>query len=163
MGTNVKPRKKVCPKCGRRLWLREFYKTKTGIISSYCKECNRKMNREKYQRERKKPDGIFMNTTYGRLMEHTGHSLRIHWNENMLSVLKRYYPNTKNEEVAEMLGISSRTVVRKATELGLRKDMDFMLSVWKENILMAKVASKRSEKSGYKKGHIPWNKGITLK
>ena len=104
-----------------------------------------------------------MNTTYGRLMEHTGHSLRIHWNENMLSVLKRYYPNTKNEEVAEMLGISSRTVVRKATELGLRKDMDFMLSVWKENILMAKVASKRSEKSGYKKGHIPWNKGITLK
>lgn len=160
----LKQQEKTCPKCGRKLWLRDFYKDKeTKTTHSYCKNCERKMKRVEYNRNRKKPDGIFMHQSYGRLMEHRGLSLRIHWSGNMLSILRREFPRTKNEELAEMLGVSSRTVIRKARELGIEKDVDFVRSVWNENRLMAQVASRKSEKSGFKKGHTPWNKGLRNK
>lgn len=154
------PGKKVCPKCGRKLWLRDFYKYSDKVASSYCKDCVKIVSKERYMRTRKKPDGVFMHKSYGRLMEHQGASLRIYWNGNMLSILKRHFPYTRNEEVASMLGVSPRTVTRKARELGLEKDPDFLHSVWKENRLLAVVATKKSEKSGFKKGHTPWNKGV---
>ena len=161
MDVAKKKRKKICPRCGRKLWLRDFYRNKVnGVLSSYCKECMKEVKNEEYAAKRKRPDGVFMHGTYGRLMEHDGLSTRIYWSSNMLSVLRRCFPNTKTEEVAEMLGVSRRTVVRKARELGLEKDSEFLQKVWGENRLLALVASKRSEKSGFKKGHTPWNKGM---
>lgn len=161
--TERKRRKKVCPKCGQNLWLKDFHRTKDGSPSSYCKICSTIQRREWYQAKRKKPDGVFLHPTYGRLMEHSGQTLRIHWNENMLSILRRYFPNTRTEEVAEMLGVSPRTTVRKARELGLEKDLVFLHAVWDENRMMARVEGKRKQAGWFQKGRVPWNKGLKLK
>lgn len=97
-------------------------------------------------------------------MEHKGHSIRIFWNKDMLDMLREYYPNTKNEEVAGMCGVSLRTMIRKARELGLQKDKDFVYRVWDENLKLAHLVNKIQGNNGQiKKGNIPWNKGIKLK
>ena len=93
---NKQKRKRVCPHCGRKLWMRE-----------------------QYRKHRKVADGTFMHRTLGRLVEHKGYSTRIFWNGNMLSIMRRHYHNTLNRELAEMLGVSERSVTRKAREMGL--------------------------------------------
>lgn len=123
-------RKKVCPRCGRKLWLREFYKySSTGKTLSWCKECFSEHHRQRYLKEEKVPDGIFMSREQGRVVVKDGKKVSIHWNANMLSMLHRYYPNTKNTEVAELLGVSVKTLNRKVKELGLKKDADYVVQV----------------------------------
>lgn len=156
----MKRRKKVCPICGRKLWLRDFYRQKEGKPSSYCKECTSKWKREWYGRKRKKPDGIFMHPDFGRLMEHKGATLRIFWSANMLATLKRFFPTTKTAEVAEMLGVSRRTADRKAKELGLEKDPAFIESLRKESIMVAGMVSRKTQAGWFRKGHTAWNKGL---
>ena len=58
----VKRRKKICPKCGRKLWLRDFYKTANGWVSSACKECTRQEKRDEYARNRKVPNQLYLTT-----------------------------------------------------------------------------------------------------
>ena len=107
---------------------------------------------------------MFYHADVGRVMEHDGHSTRIFWNRDMVDILKQYFPVKKNEEVAEMIGVSQRTMIRKARELGLQKDKGFMNQVWDENRKMAHLVNKVRRNSGMiKKGHIPWNKGLKLK
>ena len=47
---------------------------------------------------------------------------RFDWTEERVELLRANYPNKKNGEVAKMIGTCERTVVRKATELGLQKE-----------------------------------------
>lgn len=162
--TPTRKRKKVCTQCGRKLLLRDFYKLADGHIRGSCKDCQRKQKSDWYNANRKKPDGVFYDAKQGRAMEHHGVSKRIYWTGDMLSTLRRYFSNTKTEEVAEMLGVSHRTVVRKARELNLEKDQSFLRQVWKENSLLALVSNKKNGNSGQiKKGHTPWNKGLRIK
>lgn len=111
---NKQKRKRICPHCGRKLWMREFYPLKNGGRSSWCHECVLAYKREQYCKHRKVADGTFMHRTLGRLVEHKGYSTRIFWNGNMLSIMHRHYHNTLNRELAEMLGVSERSVTRKA-------------------------------------------------
>ena len=162
--TSNKKRKKVCPQCGRNLWLRDFWKLKNGTRYRICKECGRKEKNDEYARNRKKPDGVFYDAKQGRVMEHHGESKRIYWTGDMLSILRRYFADTKTEEVSGMLGVSHRTVIRKARELDLEKSPSFLRRVWDENRLLAHVSNRKSGNSGQiKKGHTPWNKGLKLK
>ena len=46
---------------------------------------------------------------------------KIEWTEERIMTLRQYYEKESNERVAERLGISSRTLVRKAKELNLYK------------------------------------------
>ncbi len=108
---NKQKRKRVCPHCGRKLWMREFYPLKNGGRSSWCHECVLEYKRERYRKTRKVPDGTFMHRTQGRIVEHNGYSTRIFWNGNMLSIMRRHYHNTLNRELAEMLGVSERLPV----------------------------------------------------
>ena len=119
-----KKRKKVCPCCGQRLWLRDYYRNSDGSFSSWCKECTKRGKREEYNKTRKVPDGIRQNSS-GRLIEHRGYSSRIYWNKRMLDDLKRLYAVTKNEDLVDILGVSLRTLIRKARELGLQKDPEW--------------------------------------
>ena len=121
--SDLQKRKRVCPHCGRKLWMREFYPLKNGGRSSWCHECVLVYKREQYRKHRKVADGTFMHRTLGRLVEHKGYSTRIFWNGNMLSIMRRHYHNTLNRELAEMLGVSERSVTRKAREMGLEKDV----------------------------------------
>ena len=47
---------------------------------------------------------------------------RFDWTEERVELLRANYPNKKTGVVAKMIGTSERTVVRKATELGLQKE-----------------------------------------
>ena len=94
----------------------------------------------KYQRMQ---DGIFYSAKHGRVMEHQGYSTRIHWSADMLCYLRRHFATTYNEELAGCLGVSMRTLVRKARELGLEKDAAWLRAVWAERRKYAQVAAKR--------------------
>ena len=146
---NKQKRKRVCPHCGRKLWMREFYPLKNGGRSSWCHECVLEYKRERYRKTRKVPDGTFMHRTQGRIVEHNGYSTRIFWNGNMLSMMRRHYHNTLNRELAEMLGVSERSVTRKAREMGLEKDKGFVASLSREHLLLANA---RSKELGYPGG-----------
>lgn len=150
----IKRRKKVCTKCGRKLWLRDFYRRSDGSLCSECKECAKEQKRITYRENLKVADGTFYHKSYGRIMVHNGFSTRIFWSPSMISYLQKHYPTTKNRELSEELGVSERTITRKARELGLNKDSEWLSGVWDEHRMMAQVESKRK---GYPGSFKPGN------
>lgn len=48
------------------------------------------------------------------------------WTEQMLKLLRDYYPTMINYSLSRLIGVSQRTMIRKARELGLEKTDDFM-------------------------------------
>lgn len=104
----------------------------------------------KYER---KPDGVRYHAAFRRLMEHQGYVTRIHWSTQMIDYLRRHFQNSLNEELAGCLGVSQRTMLRKARELGLKKDPEWLSKIWNERRMMAHAASKRKGIPGrFKKG-----------
>ena len=67
----------------------------------------------------------------------------IFWNGNMISELKRYYPNTSNRDMVELLGVSERTIVRKARELGLEKSEEYVSKVNKGKSFLAHMEKRK--------------------
>lgn len=103
---------------------------------------------------KRKPDGVFYDAKQGRLMEHQGYAKRIYWSKDMLDLLMREYPTTFNEEMAGMLGVSHRTMVRKARELGLRKNPEWLLAVWNERRKWANAVARAKGYPGcFKQGN----------
>lgn len=110
---------------------------------------------------------VFFDTSSGKLMEHDRYAVRLYWSPQMLADLKRHFPTTRNEECAEMLGVSVRTLVRKAREVGIEKDPHWIKGVWNHNRLMAQASTRLHGNLGcfkkgvhynpageFKKGHI---------
>ena len=97
-----------------------------------CKECTKTTPRKAYKEARKSTYGITVNDK-GQYINYQGRKKSIHWTGNMLSDLKRHYPTTKNKELAELLGVSERTLVRKARELGIGKKPEWLASVSRTN------------------------------
>jgi len=60
----------------------------------------------------------------------------------MLDYLKANYATTLNEELGGCLGVSLRTVIRKARELGLSKDKEWLRKIWDERRMIAHIVSK---------------------
>ena len=97
--------------------------------------------------------GIYFNPKVGRIVEHQHYATRIFWNTSMLDYLRRHFPTTLNEELAECLGVSPRTMIRKARELGLEKDPKWLADVWEERRQLAHIISKRKGyPGGFQKG-----------
>ena len=145
-------RKKICPKCGRNLWLRDYYRQATGWLSSYCKECTRAAKREEYARNRKVPNRLYQDDK-GRLVEHKDCSTKLHWSEYMEQKLKRLFPTTKNDDLAIEFNMSPRTVIRKAREMGLEKDKAWMQANARKNCQYMRVVNMCVGNSGqFKKG-----------
>lgn len=145
---------KICRKCGEeRDAVADYYITRAGIAKNICKYCQRKQRNESYARTRKRPDRTYMGDD-GRIYEKEGYSTRIHWSPAMLSILRRYYATTTNEDVAGMLRVSTRTMIRKARELGLRKDAEWMRNISRERLRLAHAKNKKDGyKNGFKKGN----------
>lgn len=117
-------KEKYCPSCKRVLPKSSFYPAqKSDGLHTYCKECFC----NKYTRDKKRPSkartGVYRSHVDGRLRVLNGKpgGHKIHWSGDMLSILYRYYATTSNKDLAEMIGVSDRTVREKATELGLAK------------------------------------------
>ena len=148
----IQRRKKICPKCGRSLWLRDYYRHASGLIYPYCKECSRAAKREEYARNRKVPNRVFQDDL-GRLIEHNDYSRRIYWSEYMEQKLTRLFPTTKNEDLAIEFNMSMRTICRKAREMGLKKDKAWILELARERIQYMRVHNLCCGNSGqFKKG-----------
>ena len=97
--------------------------------------------------------GVYYNPKVGRIVEHHHYATRIFWNTQMLDYLRRHFPTTLNDELAGCLGVSPRTMIRKARELGLEKDPKWLAEVWEERRKMAHViAKKKGYPGGFKKG-----------
>lgn len=99
-----------------------------------CKACHKEY---KNARKRKREDGVRLKD--GRYVVYDKQATSIYWTGNMISDLKRNYANTKNKDLAELLGVSMRTINRKAKELGLVKDKAWMIEVAYDNGIYGKV------------------------
>lgn len=93
---------------------------------------------------------------------------KINWTPDMLNVLTSRFPREFNKDIANSLGVSWRSVVRKAREMGLEKTEDFHKLTGKERGRRAKKSRTHnpaqmgpgfvipnSEKHRFKKGHTP--------
>lgn len=99
--------------------------------------------------KKKVKDGIIYNPKLGRIVEHQGYSTKVYWSMQKLDDLRRLYPTTLNDDLVEILGFSKRTIIRKARELGLEKDKQWLFGVWERNRKMAQMESRRK---GYPNG-----------
>lgn len=101
----------------------------------------------------KRRDGIFYDPNQGRVVCKKGSSVSIFWNKEMLDYLRRNFARTRNEDLAEWLGIGHSTLSRKAKELGLRKDRDWLLGIWEGGRRLADIENRRlGYPSRFKKG-----------
>jgi hypothetical protein len=138
----MKQRKKICPQCGQRLWLKEFYKDGRGYYSSLCKHCRKQQFADLYRRTRKVPDGTYYHKDLHRIVVHEGKAMWHLWNNDMLFIVRKYYPTSPNNEVAEMCGVSVNRLIRKARELGLRKDSEYLSQVRRDATKMYRLLNK---------------------
>ena len=145
---------KKCTKCGEVRPIDEFYIRKAdGSKYPRCRHCMRQEKRESYARIHKVPDKLYRNETTGRLMEHSGYSTRIHWSTPMDEKMRRMYATTKNEDLAIDLGVSVRTLVRRARTLGLKKNNEWMAAHSRQNCRIMRILNKCRGNSGmFKKG-----------
>lgn len=99
----------------------------------------------KYQRKKPK---VFLGSD-GRAKEYKGrYSVYLYWNPTMIRTLRELFPTTKNADLAIELGVSERTLVRKARELGVNKDPVWQSEVWEENRKLAHFANRIKPNAG---------------
>lgn len=102
---------------------------------------------------KRKDDKIWYDPNRGQTMERKGGAVRIHWSAQMLDYLRRHFATTMNDELAGCLGVSPRTMIRKARELGLEKDPAWLREVWEERRRWAHIESRRKGYPGtFRKG-----------
>ena len=131
----------ICCICNKDLPEDSFYPSELKKWRKpRCKECHKKQKPPK----KKRGEGIM--EVNGRLCICKEHSTTIFWSGNMISTLKRFFPTTKNAELADLLGVSPRTVSRKAKELGLIKDEAWMVEIATENGIYGEVTRRRKLK-----------------
>jgi hypothetical protein len=58
------------------------------------------------------------------------------WSEQELDVLRRLYPNTPNLDIAQRLNRSVKSVVSKAHHLDLKKDVERLREMGRENVAL---------------------------
>lgn len=68
--------------------------------------------------------------------------------EEQIAEFKRLYPNTPNKDLAAMFGLCVDYVGKKAFELGVKKDKEYLRKI-----------QKRPNSGQFKKGHATHNKG----
>ena len=131
----------ICCICNQDLPEESFYPSELRANrKARCKECHK----ARKKRLSKLSEGIFKRGS--KLIIRKDGISRIYWSANMLSELKRYYPTTKNAELADYFGVSHRTINRKAAELGLKKNKKFIADVSTENGYYALVKQKSNGK-----------------
>lgn len=61
-----------------------------------------------------------------KLMTRPEGGLTFFWSPQMIDDLKRLFPRTANDDVAEYFNVSQSTIYRKARQLGLKKDPEYL-------------------------------------
>lgn len=91
----------------------------------------------------------------GRKYIKTKYGVALYWDSAMLHAIRTYFPNTDNKEVAELCGVSERTLLRKARELGIYKSEEYIKKSNRIKIVLMHTHSRLYGNSGqFKKGHM---------
>lgn len=138
-----KVKEKQCTRCGEMKPLDDFYMQKErGQMRprACCKQCELRKRRERYRE--KHPGGLTYDRDTGKLWLRKGRGRSLVWTSQMLSDLRRLFARTKNEELAGILGVGVSTMVRKARELGLEKDGEWLSGMWRDHVRMAHMMSR---------------------
>lgn len=78
--------------------------------------------------------------------------IKIHWTYDMLYMLRKFFPSTDTNEVADLCGVSVRTVWRKAVELGLKKDPRWIEEKNRRGQFYARIVNKGGNSGSFKPG-----------
>lgn len=79
------------------------------------------------------------------------------WTEPELAVLRKHYPDTPTNVIADALGRPIDQVYRKAHNLALKKSEDFMKGPHSGRLRQGDKAGRATQ---FTKGQTPWNKGV---
>jgi hypothetical protein len=79
---------------------------------------------------------------------------KINWTPKMLETLKTKFPVTFNRQLCKELGVSQRSMIRKARELGIEKVPGF-LEINRETIIKMAVANNHNKYTGVKGWCVP--------
>ena len=111
------------------------------------------MPKKKDNGYKKVKDGVYLHPKFGRVMEHKGYATRIFWSKQMIDYLRRHFATTTNEELAGWLGVSERTMIRKARQLGLKKNPEWQSNLSRQHCKLAHAAALKAGNPGrFKKG-----------
>lgn len=82
---------------------------------------------------------IFYDADTGRHFRHHSGCIPVVrvWTGQMVMDLRRWYATTTNNELAEILGVSTRSVQRVAKKLGLQKDADWLCALRHQSLTFA--------------------------
>ncbi len=81
---------------------------------------------------------------------------KFRFTEEQLTYLRKHYARTQNKIIADKFGCSIHTIEYKSFELGLKKDKDFVLGMYRDNM---KKITDLGKSHRYQKGQTPVNKG----
>jgi len=88
---------------------------------------------------------------------------KIKWPPGMIEKVRREFPVKYNRDLARDLNVSMRSLIRKARELGIQKENDFLVKRKKEIQKMAREAHSPHPYKGVKGWHVPNSKGTRFK
>lgn len=127
--------------CGEDLPSDRFYMN--GYLSSYCKQCQSVYKRNLYLKHKQERIGVYFSAKRKRLVQYdgTGKS-KIYWSPQMRADMIKFFPNTCNYDLCQMFMISERSLLRKARELGLKKDKKYLNRIAKESGMLGYIKSK---------------------
>lgn len=77
------------------------------------------------------------------------------WTGQMVCDLRRWYATTTNTELTELLGVSRATIQRKAKQLGLQKDSNWLRRIQCQSLIWARIKNN-------KLGHGRFQPGNTI-
>lgn len=94
------------------------------------------------------------NKSVGRIVHVAGRSRSVFWSKQMEDELRRIFPRSFNAELCEYFGLSQRTILRKARQMGLQKDPEWQHQNCLHSARMAHIAARAKGYPGhFKKGH----------
>ena len=81
----------------------------------------------------------------GRLYRHHSGCIPIVrvWTGEMLEDLRRWYSTSTNAELAGLLGVSRCSIQRKAKQLGLQKDTNWLRQQWRQSLTWARIRNNK--------------------
>lgn len=88
---------------------------------------------------------------------------KIEWDDQMIEILKDQFSTTFNRRLAEKLGVSMRTLIRKARELELYKEEEFLIKRRTEISLLAIKAHPENPNKGVKGWCVPNSENTRFK
>lgn len=78
------------------------------------------------------------------------------WTPEEVEILRQFYPNTRTEDLAQVMGVKASRLFSKADQLGLRKSKAYMKAEMERQAERLQIMNGGTR---FQPGHKTWNKG----